>query len=121
MKVISILKAIASGLIWGLGQLFNGQFIKAILLFGIFLAFIGTEFLTSNYFVETSAYDKVPGEDYGDLWVTNKFVARYNDMVFRDEIDNYDDFDAYIVEIGGFENLTEALLIEFVAEDLLKK
>ncbi len=120
MKVISILKAIASGLIWGLGQLFNGQFVKAILLFGIFLAFIGTELLSSNYFVETSAYDKVPGEDYGDLWVTNKLYARYYDMVFRDEIDNYDDFDAYVVEIGGFENLTEALLIEFVAEDLLK-
>lgn len=120
MKVFSVLKAIASGVIWGLGQVLNGQFFKALFFFIPFLAFVGIELGTSKYFVETNPYDKIPGENFGDLWVTNKFVARYSDMVFRDEIDEYADFTAYLDEIGGISNLNEELLIEFVARDLVK-
>ena len=119
MKVFSVLKAIASGFIWGLGQLFNKQYIKALLLFIIFAGFISIELITSNYFKETNAYDKIPGEDYGDLWVSNKFLARYNDMVSQGEIDEYTDFTAYLNSIGE-ENLTEQKLIEFIAQDLIK-
>ena len=32
-KAISVLKAIASGLVWGLGQLLNKQFLKALFFF----------------------------------------------------------------------------------------
>lgn len=120
MKFISVLKAIASGLIWGLGQVLNGQFFKALFFFLPFLAFVGLELGTSKYLVETDPYDKIPGESFGDLWVTNKFTARYGDMVFRGEIDEYTDFTAYLVEIGGLENLDEQKLIEFVGQDLVK-
>lgn len=120
MKFISVLKAIASGLIWGLGQVLNGQFFKALFFFLPFLAFIGIELFSSRYLVETNPYDKIPGENFGDLWVTNKFTARYGDMVFRGEIDEYADFTAYLDEIGGLENLDEQKLIEFVGQDLVK-
>ena len=32
-KILHILKAVASGLVWGLGQLFNKQYIKALMFF----------------------------------------------------------------------------------------
>ncbi|MBM7453163.1 arabinogalactan oligomer/maltooligosaccharide transport system permease protein [Acholeplasma morum] len=120
MKVISILKAIASGIIWGLGQLLNGQFIKALILFLVFSLFIGIELGTSHYNVETSAYDKLPGDDFGDTWVSGQFVTKYNDLVFRNEIQPYTDFENYVTEIGGYDNLTEMALIEFIARDLVK-
>ena len=59
----SILKAIASFFIWGLGQIFNKQYLKALFFFIFFVGFIGVELGTSNYFVETSPYDRLPGED----------------------------------------------------------
>ena len=120
MKVISVLKAIASGIIWGLGQLLNGQFIKALILFLVFSLFIGIELGTSHYTVETSAYDKLPGDDFGDTWVSGQFVTKYNDLVFRNEIQPYTDFENYVTEIGGYDNLTEMALIEFIARDLVK-
>lgn len=120
MKFISVLKAIASGIIWGLGQVLNGQFFKALFFFIPFLAFVGLELGTSKYLVDTDPYDKIPGVSFGDLWVTNKFSARYADMVFRGEMDEYEDFTAYLVEIGGLENLDEQKLIEFVGQDLVK-
>lgn len=120
MKFISVLKAIASGLIWGLGQVLNGQFFKALFFLVPFLAFVGLELGTSKYFVETNPYDKIPGENFGDLWVSNKFILRYGDMVNRGEIDEYTDFTAYLDEIGGLGNLDEQKLIEFVGQDLVK-
>ena len=120
MKVISVLKAIASGLIWGFGQLLNGQFIKAFLFFAIMSGFIGLELATSNYFVETSAYDKIIGNEFGDTWATNQFRNNYENLVFTNEIDAYTEFESYLSEIGGWTNLTEEALISFAAQDLVK-
>ncbi len=113
MKVISIIKAIFSGLIWGLGQLFNGQFLKALFFFVFFAGFITIELATSRYFEETNAYDKMIGKNFGDTWYTNSFMPDY---IF-DNV-NYAPFNQFLAEIGGQENLTESLFIEFMAKDL---
>lgn len=120
MKFISVLKAIASGLIWGLGQVLNRQYIKALIFFLPFLAFVAIELGTSKYFIETDPYDKIPGDNFGDLWASDRFKASYNYMVDQNEISEYVDFTAYLDEIGGEDKLDEQLLIDFVGRDLVK-
>lgn len=51
-----ILKAIASGLVWGLGQLFNKQFIKALFFFLFMVALVTIELITGSYFKEYDPY-----------------------------------------------------------------
>jgi len=63
-KLIALLKAISSSLIWGLGQLFNRQFIKATIFFGIFSLLIFIEISTGSYGTEFDLYnDKIPGNE----------------------------------------------------------
>ncbi len=115
-KTMSVIKAILSGFVWGLGQFFNKQYWKAFFFFAIFAVFIGTELLTSHYFEDTNAFDKLPGVDFGDSWVQNRFLTNYYANVVDDG--GYQPFDDYLVSIGGAVNLTEDLLIEFIAQDL---
>lgn len=49
-KVVHVLKAICSGLIWGTGQLLNKQFLKGAFFFVIFCAVVGLELGTGHYF-----------------------------------------------------------------------
>ncbi len=119
MKIVSILKAIASGLIWGLGQLLNGQFFKFLFFFVVFALFIGIEFQTSHYLDDINAYDKIVGKDFGNEWYINGFLAEYNYNKLVDGT-SYEDFETFIDEIGGQENLTEELFIQFFAQDLKK-
>ncbi len=116
-KTMSVIKAFFSGIIWGSGQLFNKQVFKALFFFAIFAGFIGIELGTSHYFEEINAYDKLPGEDFGDLWVQNKFLGRYNFNAANNGV--YPAFETFTDEIGGKINLTEDLLIEFIAADLI--
>ncbi|MBN2300480.1 MAG: sugar ABC transporter permease [Acholeplasmataceae bacterium] len=113
MKLFSYLKAIASGLIWGLGQLLNGQFLKALFFFVFFVTLLGIEFGTSHYFEDTDAYDKLIGNDFGDEWYKEGFVPEYlyNGVP-------YQPFEDYLVEIGGVEFITEDSFIQFLAKDL---
>ncbi|PKK98400.1 MAG: hypothetical protein CVV57_07830 [Tenericutes bacterium HGW-Tenericutes-2] len=113
MKIISIIKAIASGIIWGFGQLLNGQFLKALFFFVFFVFLIGIELGTSKYFEEIDPYDKMVGKDLGDLWYINGFYPEY---VFDGIV--YQPFEDFLVEIGGADNITEELFIEFMAKDL---
>lgn len=115
-KTMSVIKTILSGLVWGLGQLFHKQYWKALFFFAFFAVFVGWELLSSSYFEETNAYDKIPGEDLGDLWVQNGFLADY----YYNKVDDggYQPFEDYLVEIGGSEALTEDLFIKFLAQDL---
>lgn len=119
MKFFSIIKAIASGIVWGLGQLLNGQFFKFLFFFVVFALFIGIEIGTSHYQDEINAYDKIPGKDIGDEWYVNGFMAEYNYNKIVDDV-TYEDFDLFIDEIGGATNLTEELFIQFLAQDLSK-
>ncbi|MDD2259630.1 MAG: sugar ABC transporter permease [Acholeplasmataceae bacterium] len=77
MKFISILKGFASLIIGGLGQVLNRQWFKGLFFFVIFLSAIGVELGTSSYFEDTHAYNKIPGEDFEDSWVTDKFMTWY--------------------------------------------
>ena len=74
----------------------------------MFLPYLGIEFGTSHYRDEINAYDKIPGKDIGDDWYVNGFMAEYNYNKLVDGV-TYEDFDLYIDEIGGAENLTEEL------------
>jgi arabinogalactan oligomer/maltooligosaccharide transport system permease protein len=119
MKIFSILKAIASGIVWGLGQLLNGQIFKFLFFFVVFVLFIGIELGTSHYQDDINAYDKVAGNNLGDEWYVNGFMAEYNYNKLV-EGESYEDFDLFLDEIGGATNLTEELFIEFFAQDLKK-
>ncbi|MCF7931972.1 MAG: sugar ABC transporter permease [Acholeplasmataceae bacterium] len=118
MKLFSILKSIASAVVWGFGQLLNMQFLKALFFFIVFAGFIGIELSTSSYFEETSAYDKLIGEDYGDYYYQEIFMSYYNTANGTQSL-GYEAFDEYLTEIGGQGNLTESLFIDFLAHDLI--
>ncbi|MGI6787099.1 MAG: ABC transporter permease subunit [Acholeplasmataceae bacterium] len=130
----SILKAIASGFIWGLGQLLNKQYLKAAFFFIIFAGFIGIELGTSKYFVKTNPYDKIKGQDF----VRDEqglFLKNFIDTAYKDARSNYNDnnlpdsfkdFDErFLIEGQGGNKIyklnTEQELIDFIAYDLKER
>ena len=125
MKILSIIQAIASLFVWGLGQLLNKQFLKALFFFIFFAGFVAIELGTSHYFEKTDAYDKLIGNDYGDSWYQEGFMPEYN----YNKLENgfgYQPFEDYLEDIGvtengvitHIENLTEERFITFLAADL---
>lgn len=82
-KLVHILKAIASGLIWGLGQAFNKQFIKATMFFVLFVGVVGLEIGTSHYFSprKYDIYEHYNGEYFHDSDVRGSamesFIGEY--------------------------------------------
>lgn len=104
-KMKHILKAISSGIIWGLGQLFNKQPVKAAMFFILFAGLVTAELCTSSYF-SPKKYDiyenlngKYFGEESGHSTIVNGFlgnyVAEYNlakedgeDVVFDAEVES---------------------------------
>lgn len=116
-KVIPIIKAIASSLIWGLGQLFNRQYRKAIFFFLIFTLVIGIEITSSNYFKGFDPYaSKIEGNDYKDT--LSKTIYNQYKKSFTNPL-GYPDFDAFYQE-HVTKTLTMEQLIDFIASDLLK-
>lgn len=137
-KIIPIIKAIASGLIWGLGQVFNRQFRKALFFFLFFGCLLGIELTTSRYFEPYDAFtDKIDGEMFTDNIVKNKILPHYYDAIGNPDaqeiygIFGYDDdvnqpgkkiaksypaFDAFLADHSG--QLTIDDLITFIARDL---
>ncbi len=65
MKIspVVILKTAASSLIWGLGQLLNKQWLKALFFFGFFALFLTIELSTSSYGQEISIYNLMAGQN----------------------------------------------------------
>lgn len=117
----SWIKAILSVFIWGIGQLFNGQKLKAFIFFSIFVLFIGVELGTSSYFEETNAYDKLPGEDFGDEYISS-IMGDFYDFTNDTYKINYPSFEAYLDSIGksgsDITQITEDEFISFIAQDL---
>ena len=64
MKIspMTILKTAASSLIWGLGQLLNKQWLKALFFFSFFALFLTIELSTSSYGQEISIYNLMAGQ-----------------------------------------------------------
>ncbi len=121
-KAMSFIKAILSVFIWGIGQLFNGQKLKALLFFIIFLGFVGIELGTSHYFDDIDPYDKIPvGQDFGDDYIAS-LMGDFYDPASGNLRFNYPEFEAYLEEIGksgdDIFNLTEDEFIAFIASDL---
>lgn len=79
MIFISTIKAILSGLVWGLGQLFNKQIIKALFFFVFFISFIGIELGTTN-FNKIDPYDKLNGVSYdtNNTFITSRLAGKQN-------------------------------------------
>lgn len=116
-KAKHILKAVASGLIWGLGQVFNKQYLKALFFFLFFALMIGIEVGTGNYIGGFDPYDeKLEGEDFGPNLANNVYKAYTMDVLDKkmQPVKAFDDFYAEH-KTDGF---TNEELIEYLAMDI---
>lgn len=118
-RIKHLLKALLSSVIWGLGQLLNRQYFKALFFFAMFCLFFGIEFGSGRYFSEFDPYSKIAGDDLTDT-LANKFYREY-----QADLENpysgvrpFPNFDEYFEthKAGG---LSMEELIEFTAMDLL--
>ncbi len=126
-KSMSVIKAILSGFIWGLGQLFNKQYLKALFFFLFFVIFISIELGTSKYFVKTDPYSKISGNDFGkgENFISNFIINYQHDRMDYDEDTlplSFKDFDElyYDKQESRYTLETEQQLIDFIAADLKK-
>src|SRR5690625_1812320 len=139
MKRKSYIKAGLSAIIWGLGQLFNKQYLKALFFFAIFALFITVELSTSNYFYEEKyeneiAFNKIPGKDLGDSFFEQMPLVYYSylnqatdkELVRNEHLENYlnelgvifYDINGVMTPIDNTEKLfTEQRAIEFLAKE----
>ena len=128
----SILKAIASFFIWGLGQIFNKQYLKALFFFIFFVGFVGVELGSSNYFKETSPYDRLPGDDLDNdptspnLFAQKTFWGWYKEYKQTNYINKNIPLPDSFIEFEEKYNannqltLTEQDIIEYLALDLAR-
>ncbi|HQC30273.1 MAG TPA: ABC transporter permease subunit [Acholeplasmataceae bacterium] len=125
----SVLKAIASGFVWGLGQLLNKQYLKAAFFFIIFAGFIGIELGTSKYFTKTNPYDKISGEDFvrGERnqflpnFIAHEYIDAHSKYSEANLPESFRDFDERFYKNGKYNLKTEQELIDFIAFDLQKQ
>lgn len=104
-KTIALLKAFLSAIVWGLGQLFNRQYIKAAMFFFVFLIIILVEVTTGNYGTTFNLYeDKLPGEEVKEE-VSNGFIENY--------YYNLETVTGGVAGTAGYEDYT---FLEYVAE-----
>lgn len=117
-KAKHILKAVASGLIWGLGQVFNKQYFKALFFFLFFALMVGIELGTGNYIQGYDPYEeKLEGIDYGENLANNIYKAYQMDVLDRkmQAVPAFDEFYASHKSDG----FTNDELIEYLASDIL--
>ncbi len=126
-KSMSVIKAVLSGFIWGLGQLFNKQYLKALFFFLFFVIFISIELGTSKYFVKTDPYSKISGNDFGkgENYISNFIINYQHDRLDYNENtlpSSFKDFDElyYDKQESKYTLKTEQQLIDFIAADLKK-
>ena len=96
IKIIALIKAILSSLVWGLGQLFNRQWIKALMFFLVFLTLIGIELNTGNYGKEYDFFnDKLAGEEAEEEFANGLIIDYYfnteGNPYYSASVKNYDD------------------------------
>ncbi|WP_025724815.1 carbohydrate ABC transporter permease [Acholeplasma granularum] len=139
MKAWSVIKTILSGFIWGIGQVFNKQYIKALFFFIFFAVFVTLELVSSNYFYEEKYENEIPlskikGNSLGE-WYHKALFQQYDVQILNNN--RIESFDNFLEEIGveekdpfgyyagptGRDNptaklFTEDRFIEFFAKDL---
>lgn len=117
-KTKHILKGLASGIIWGLGQVFNKQYLKALFFFLFFVLFIGIELGTSNLISGYDPYqEQLSGEDYGPN-LAKGFYETYIFDVDKKTIKKMDDFETFYQE-NKADGFTNEELIAFTAQNIL--
>lgn len=125
-QILHIFKAIASSLIWGLGQLFNKQYIKAMMFFLVFGLMIGIEVSTGDYFNDQpfDFYEtKIPGDYLGGENIRDKsgdssFSVEFPRwLTFNNITTNDTEWNAFVQEhmANGKSTLTTDLIIEFTS------
>ncbi|HKM30467.1 MAG TPA: hypothetical protein VJZ51_06930, partial [Bacilli bacterium] len=117
-KLKHILKAIASGFIWGLGQVFNKQYLKAAFFFLFFALFIGIELGSSKFISGYDPYiEQLPGDDFGENLAKN-FYTTY---LFDKDKHSVQEIPALEVFYEQYktDGFTNQELIEFTAQDIL--
>src|SRR5690554_3408857 len=94
-----VFKGIASGIIWGLGQIFNKQYLKAAFFFVVFAVLIVIELFSSRFLTGYDPYSKIPGDDFDDAFAA-RFHHTYNIDVEGNRIRPIPEFDLYCEENG---------------------
>lgn len=117
-----ILKSIASFFVWGLGQVFNKQYFKALFFFFFMVLLVVVELVTGRYGVAINAYDALPGTELTNTFST-AFKNYYNLPINYNQIGNYSYTTAEgdVIEISDVftaDNYGIEALRMFVAEDL---
>lgn len=126
-----ILKTLASGMIWGLGQLFNRQWMKAIFFFGFFVLLVTIELSTATYGREISIYNLMAGRDFStetskgivNDYYYNLLDGRYQDQAFLTHVAEendltYDTENNLFLSAPGVVVQPESNQIQFTAEQL---
>ncbi len=113
MKLVSIIKAISSSIIWGLGQLFNKQYFKALFFFIFFVAFISIELTTSNYNTDIDPYGRISAKDFTlDFYENYYYYSKNSDP----------ELEAYYNEVtsnkSNLDAFNEDAVISYLVEDL---
>src|SRR5690554_5801608 len=122
MKAWSVIKTILSGFIWGIGQVFNRQYLKALFFFVFFAIFVTLELSTSNYFYEETkeneiALSKISGKSL-ERWYEKALFQQYDvDYILNgNSIDTFEDFlersEEHTSELQSRPHLVCRLLLE---------
>lgn len=120
-KLPHILKAIASAILPGSGQVLNKQYLKAAFFFLFFAAFVTIELSSSRYFSNFDPYSKlesVTGPLYSDTFAA-QLHQMYTFQVLEDEVDPIPEYDQYYaIHSADADGWTMKDVIDFVAEDI---
>lgn len=118
-KSLHIVKAMLSFFIWGLGQVFNRQFGKALFFFSFFVLLVSIELGTSNYFKKVDPYDKIIGREFSSN-LAETFHQNYNYRVRSGAIQPLEEYEAYYEEVTKDGHFTNDELYYFIAQDMVK-
>jgi arabinogalactan oligomer/maltooligosaccharide transport system permease protein len=118
-KAKHVFKGVASGIVPGLGQVFNKQFLKGIFFFFFFALFVFVELGTSHYFTTVNPYDKLSKET-GELFSDN-FSKSFYDRYMYDKSEglvNFPDFEAYYATVSE-DGFSMQELIDYTAQEIV--
>ena len=120
-----ILKAVASFFLWGLGQLFNRQYLKALFFFFFMVALVLVELVSGKYGVTIDPYASIPGREFSTTFATS-FRSYYNLQVATSNFSPYsytslDGTQYPVSEVFTDDDYTMDTLREYISADLLNQ
>lgn len=120
-----ILKAIASAFVWGLGQLFNKQFIKSIFFFLFMVVLVTIELVTGSYFTDYNPYsdlDRFEGGTYEGNSAEYGFSNVFSDYTLYERgLKDDEEFNNYYTEYKkSHDEFGMEQLVAYTASNLKK-